>query len=152
MEVLQPRVSSVSAVVVVALHGEHRALACYRYISPGLEAPRAAGQIGSSAASSSTGGHHRVAGSSVPVDEDLRRRRARRCAEVDAGHVEEPSAEPYLELGVVSSVVGERLLHIAFEPNEQEAPHWGLLQRPGLPDHVDTREMRFEFGPPSTHG
>src|SRR5207244_3573097 len=36
--------------------------------------------------------------------------------------------------------------------NEQEAPHWGLLQRPGLPDHVDTREMRFEFGPPSTHG
>src|SRR5437667_11215174 len=49
-------------------HG--RTLACYRYISPGLEAPRAAGQIGSSAASSSTGGHHRVAGSSVPVDGD----------------------------------------------------------------------------------
>jgi hypothetical protein len=134
------------------VRGDYRMLACYRYISPGLEAPGGSVQIGSSAASSSTGGHHRVAGSSVPVDEDRRRRGARRCAEVDARHVEEPSAEPYLELGVVSSVVGERLLHIAFEPNEQEAPHWGLLQRPGLPDHVDTREMRVEFGAPSTHG
>ena len=73
-------------------------------------------------------------------------------AQVDAGDVEDPSTEPRRELGVVSGEVGERLLHIAFEPHEHEAPHGGLLQRPRLPGDAGAREVGLVSGPPSPEG
>src|SRR5664279_3448575 len=94
----------------------------------------------------------RPSGSGSVVDEDRRRRVARRWPQVDPGDIEDSTTEPRRELGVVSSEVGERLLHIAFEPHDHEAPHGGLLQRPRLPGDVPARELRLEARAPSAEG
>jgi hypothetical protein len=56
--------------------------------------------------------------SGVPVEEDFRRRSVWRRGEVDAGHVENPTAKPRHEIGIIGREVDEGLLHIALEPHE----------------------------------
>ena len=101
---------------------------------------------------SSGGGTAAAAGSGVPVDEDGGRRTFRRRGEVDAGDVEDLTTEPLDELGVVGRQVGERLVHVALEPHQDEAPHGGLLQRPGLPGGVSVGVVGGVVRQPSPHG
>src|SRR5436190_13130170 len=92
-----------------------------------------------------------VRSSGVPVDEDLGRRRGRWYGEVDARHVEDATAEPPHEFGVVIREVVEGVRYIALEPHEEEASHRCLLQRPRLPGVAGPRVVRIEPGPPSSH-
>ena len=56
--------------------------------------------------------------SGLPIEEELWKRSCWRRGEVDAGQVENPTAKPGLELGIVGRMVDEGSLHIALEPHE----------------------------------
>ena len=50
------------------------------------------------------------------------------------------------ELGVVDGEILERLLDVAFEPDDHEVAHRRFLHRPGFPRDVRPRLKRVEVG------